>query len=88
LNETIAQMQQRLATLQPESLDILDDSAKHAGHAGAASGGGHYQLTIVSKQFAGKPQVARHRLIYQALGDMMQRQIHALSIAAYTPDQL
>ena len=80
-------MQQRLSGLQPESLDIVDDSAKHAGHAGAASGGGHYQLTIVSKQFAGKPQVARHRLIYQALGDMMQRQIHALSITAYTPDQ-
>ena len=80
-------MQQRLSGLQPESLDIVDDSAKHAGHAGAASGGGHYQLTIVSKQFAGKPQVARHRLIYQALGDMMQLQIHALSITAYTPDQ-
>jgi BolA family transcriptional regulator, general stress-responsive regulator len=88
LNETISLMQQRLNSLQPESLDIVDDSAKHAGHAGAASGGGHYQLTIVSKHFAGKPQVARHRLIYQALGDMMQRQIHALSIAAYTPDQL
>ncbi len=87
MNETIALMQQRLSGLQPESLDIIDDSAKHAGHAGAASGGGHYQLTIVSKQFAGKPQVARHRLIYQALGDMMQRQIHALSITAYTPDQ-
>lgn len=80
-------MQQRLASLQPESVDIVDDSAKHAGHAGAASGGGHYQLTIVSKAFAGKPQVARHRLIYQALGDMMQRQIHALSINAFTPDQ-
>ena len=88
MNETIAQMQQRLTSLQPERVDIVDDSAKHAGHAGAASGGGHYQLTIVSKQFAGKPQVARHRLIYQALGDMMQRQIHALSITAYTPDQL
>ena len=87
MNQTIALMQQRLSGLQPESLDIVDDSAKHAGHAGAASGGGHYQLTIVSKQFAGKPQVARHRLIYQALGDMMQRQIHALSITAYTPDQ-
>ena len=87
MSETIALMQQRLSGLQPESLDIVDDSAKHAGHAGAASGGGHYQLTIVSKQFAGKPQVARHRLIYQALGDMMQRQIHALSITAYTPDQ-
>ncbi len=88
MNEIISLMQQRLTSLQPESLDIVDDSAKHAGHAGAASGGGHYQLTIVSKQFAGKPQVARHRLIYQALGDLMQRQIHALSITAYTPDQL
>ncbi len=87
MSDTIAQMKQRLAQLQPESLDILDDSAKHAGHAGAASGGGHYQLTIVSNAFAGKPQLARHRLIYQALGDMMQRQIHALSIAAFTPDQ-
>ena len=87
MNETIVLMQQRLSGLQPESLDIVDDSAKHAGHAGAASGGGHYQLTIVSKQFDGKPQVARHRLIYQALGDMMQRLIHALSITAYTPDQ-
>ncbi len=87
MSDTIAQMKQRLAQLQPESVDILDDSAKHAGHAGAASGGGHYQLTIVSNAFAGKPQVARHRLIYQALGDMMQRQIHALSIAAFTPHQ-
>ncbi len=88
MNEIIALMQQRLSHLQPESVAIVDDSAKHAGHAGAAAGGGHYQLTIVSKQFAGKPQVARHRLVYQALGDMMQRQIHALSISAYTPDQL
>ena len=81
-------MQQRLTSLQPESMNIVDDSAKHVGHVGAASGGGHYQLTIVSKLFAGKPQVARHRLIYQALGDMMHRQIHALSIVANTPDQL
>lgn len=88
MSDTISQMKQRLAQLQPESMDIVDDSAMHAGHAGAASGGGHFQLTIISKAFAGKPQVARHRLIYQALGDMMQRQIHALSITAYTPDQL
>jgi BolA family transcriptional regulator, general stress-responsive regulator len=88
LNDTIELIKQRLVSLQPESIDIVDDSAKHAGHAGAASGGGHYQLTIVSQRFAGKTQVARHRLIYQTLGDLMQRQIHALSIAAYTPDQL
>lgn len=88
MSDTIALMRQRLDALQPESVDILDDSANHAGHAGAASGGGHFHLTIVSKHFAGKPQVARHRLIYQALGDLMPAQIHALSIAAYTPDQL
>jgi BolA family transcriptional regulator, general stress-responsive regulator len=88
LNDTIALMQQRLRSLQPDSLDIVDDSAKHAGHAGAVGGGGHYQLTIVSRQFAGKTPIARHRLIYQALGDLMQRQIHALAISAYTPDQL
>ncbi len=87
MNDTISLMRQRLTSLAPDSLDIVDDSAKHAGHAGAASGGGHFQLTIVSRQFAGKTQVARHRLIYQALGDLMQRQIHALSIAAFTPDQ-
>lgn len=88
LNDTIAAMRQRLSALEPDSLDIVDDSAKHAGHAGAASGGGHYQLTIVSRHFAGKTRIARHRLIYQALGDLMQRRIHAVSIAAYTPDQL
>ena len=87
MNDTISLMRQRLTSLEPDSVDIVDDSAKHAGHAGAASGGGHFQLTIVSRQFAGKTQVARHRLIYQALGDLMQRQIHALSIAAFTPDQ-
>lgn len=88
LNETIAVMRQRLSALEPDSLDIVDESAMHAGHAGAASGGGHYRLTIVSRRFAGKTQIARHRLIYQALGDLMQRHIHALSIEAYPPDQL
>lgn len=88
MNDTIALIKQRLGSLEPDSLDIVDESAKHAGHAGAASGGGHYQLTIVSRRFAGKTQIARHRLIYQALGDLMQRHIHALSIAAYTPDRL
>ncbi|MEO5860919.1 MAG: BolA family protein [Burkholderiales bacterium] len=80
-------MRQRLISLEPHSVGIVDDSAAHAGHAGAASGGGHYQLTIVSQRFAGKTQLARHRLIYQALGDLMQRHIHALSITAYPPDQ-
>ena len=85
---TIALMQDRLASLAPARLEISDDSHEHVGHAGAASGGGHYHVTIVSQAFAGKNLLARHRLVYQALGDLMQQRIHALAIAAYTPDQL
>jgi BolA protein len=85
---TIELMQQRLAVLQPESIEIVDDSALHAGHAGAKGGGGHYQLLIVSQQFAGKPTVARHRMVYDALQDMMREQIHALSIKAFAPDEI
>lgn len=80
-------IKQRLATLAAEQIEIIDDSALHAGHAGAASGGGHYRLLIVSHAFAGQTTVKRHRAIYAALGDMMQREIHALSIAALTPDE-
>ncbi|MGB9150327.1 MAG: BolA family protein [Burkholderiales bacterium] len=81
-------MQEKLAALAPAQLDIADESAAHAGHAGAKSGGGHFFLTIVSESFAGKPTLARHRMIYDALGDMMQREIHALSIKAYTAAEL
>jgi len=81
-------MQQHLAALEPESVEIADESAQHAGHAGAKGGGGHYQLIIVSQQFAGKPTVARHRLVYDALRDMMREQIHALSIKAFAPDEI
>ncbi len=77
---------QRLAALSPEHLDIADDSALHAGHAGALSGG-HYRLTIVSERFAGLATLARHRLVYQTLGELMQQGIHALSIQALTPDE-
>jgi BolA protein len=85
---TIEEMQQRLATLAPEAIEIGDDSALHAGHAGARSGGGHYNLTIVSPQFDGLLTIKRHRLIYNALGDLMQTKIHALSIKAYAPGEL
>ena len=82
----IEHMEARLrAALAPEALTLTDDSAAHAGHAGAASGGGHYHLNIVSPQFVGKQRVARHRLVYAALGDLMQQQIHALAITALTP---
>ena len=83
----IAAMRERLAVLAPQQLDITDDSAKHAGHAGAASGGGHYRMSIVSPRFAGLPTLARHRLVYDALGAMMKREIHALSIVARTPEE-
>ena len=80
-------IEQKLAALQPSRLELRDDSALHAGHEGAKSGGGHYALTIVSPLFTGKNTVARHRLIYAALGSMMQQQIHALAIRAYAPEE-
>lgn len=83
----VRSIEQGLATLQPSRLEIADDSALHAGHEGAKGGGGHYRLTIVSPQFAGKSTVARHRMIYAALGPMMQTQIHALAIRAYAPGE-
>ena len=75
-------------SLTPVSIEVVDESAQHAGHAGAKSGGGHYALTIVSAKFTGQSMVQRHRMIYAALGDAMRQEIHALSIRAYTPDEL
>lgn len=73
--------------LMPQALTVTDDSHKHAGHAGARDGQGHFGVDIVSSAFAGKLPLARHRLVYAALGDMMQTDIHALSIRARTPDE-
>jgi len=81
-------MQQRLSALKPESVEILDESGAHAGHEGAKSGGGHYQLTIVSREFDGKPAQLRHRMVYEALGPMMKKEIHALAIKAFAPDEI
>ena len=86
--DTLAQMRERLAALSPTNLHIEDESHLHAGHAGARSGGGHYRLDIVAAAFAGKNTVARHRLIYGALGDMMRGAIHALSINAQAPQDV
>ena len=80
-------LRDRLAFLAPLRLEVIDDSAKHAGHAGARSGGGHYQLLIVSEHFAGKSTLQRHRLIYDALGELMRSRIHALSIRSLTPEE-
>lgn len=73
--------------LSPESLEITDDSHLHVGHAGAKGGAGHYSVDIISSAFANLNTVARHRLIYDALSDLMPDQIHALSIKAATPDK-
>ena len=75
------------AALAPRHLDIRDDSHRHAGHAGARGGQGHFSVDIVSAAFAGKPPLARHRLVYAALDELMQADIHALSIRARTPDE-
>ena len=83
----IEEMQKRLAVLHPTQIDIVDESAQHAGHAGARGGGGHYRLVIISEAFRGMNSVGRHREIYKALGDMMSDQIHALSISAFTPEE-
>jgi BolA family transcriptional regulator, general stress-responsive regulator len=82
-----AQIRDCLQALDPERLELRDDSALHAGHEGARSGGGHFDLTIVSAQFAGQSTLARHRLVYAALGPLMRREIHALAIRAYAPGE-
>jgi BolA family transcriptional regulator, general stress-responsive regulator len=82
------QIEEKLKALQPELLEIVDESGSHAGHEGARSGGGHYQLTIVSPLFTGKPAQARHRMVYEALGPMMRSEIHALAIKALAPDEI
>lgn len=73
--------------LSPKQIEIIDNSAAHAGHIGAQSGGGHYHVTIVSDAFEGKTLVQRHQLVYKALGDMMKQQIHALGINAMSPSE-
>jgi len=88
MNDRIAMIRDRLtAGLSPTTLEITDDSHKHVGHAGAASGGGHFTVTIVAEAFTNKSLIQRHRLIYETLGDAMESEIHALSIKARTPSE-
>jgi len=84
---TVDTLRSRMAALEPSRLDIIDESHLHAGHAGARDGGGHFRMTIVSPRFAGMRTMERHRLVYDAAGDLMKRQIHALSITAKAPDE-
>ena len=75
------------AALQPESLDVLDDSAAHAGHGGFDPDGSHFRVRMVSGRFAGKPRLERHRLVYDALASMMHRDIHALVLDLRAPGE-
>lgn len=87
--DRVAAIEARLrAALQPENLTVVDESTAHAGHAGARAGGGHYALTIVARAFEGQSPLARHRMVYAALGELLQRDIHALRIKALTPEEL
>jgi BolA protein len=83
-----ATIRDRLAQLEPISIELRDESGKHVGHEGARSGGSHFRLTVISHRFSGKNKLERHRMIYAALGTLMQREIHALAIDAQAPDEL
>jgi BolA protein len=84
----LAKIRSRLeAELQPEELEVVDDSHRHAGHAGARDGRGHFQVRILSRRFAGKRTVERHRMVYAALGSLMQTDIHALGLVALSPEE-
>jgi len=80
-------LRERLADLQPTAFELHDDSAEHAGHAGAAAGGGHFSLLIVSKAFRGQPRLERHQSIFARVGDLLPHPIHALSIRALAPEE-
>ena len=81
------EIKRRLAALAPSTVEIEDESALHAGHEGARSGGGHYRLRIVAPAFAGKTTLERHRMVYDALGTLMHREIHALALRAHAPEE-
>ncbi len=87
--DVAATIRERLAALDPDSLEVFDDSADHAGHAGAReSGGGHFQVMVVARAFHGLSRVARHRVVYHALSDLIPHAIHALAIVAHTPEEI
>lgn len=87
-DERLREMEERLTkVLHPESLTVTDDSADHVGHAGAQGGGGHFTVTITASGFEGKNLLDRHRMVFEALSDMMESEIHALRIRAKLPEQ-
>ncbi len=89
MTERLEKIRARLdATFSPLICQLDDESAMHAGHAGAASGGGHYRLHLASALFEGKNRVSRHRLVYDCLLDMMQAEVHAIAITALAPSEM
>jgi BolA protein len=86
--QRMVQIRQALACLEPTVCELIDESTLHHGHAGAASGGGHFRLMLVSAQFNGIKRIARHRLVYDAVGVLMHTEIHALTINALAPSEL
>ncbi len=86
--ERLKMVEQRVrAAIDPVHLQILDESHRHRGHEGARSGGSHYRLTVVSERFVGRSRLARHRMLYDAVGDAMNREIHAFALRTYTPEE-
>jgi len=83
----LERLTERLQALEPDHLEVVDDSHHHAGHTGAADGRGHFTALIVSKRFTGLNTLRRHRLVYEAVGDMMTTDVHALSIQALAPGE-
>ena len=83
----LERLTERLQSLEPDQLEVVDDSHQHAGHAGAADGRGHFSVLLVSKRFTGMTTLRRHRLVYEVVGDMMVTDIHALSIQALAPGE-
>jgi BolA protein len=88
VSERVARIRARLQQLSPSELDIEDESHKHAGHAGARDGRGHFRVRVVAAAFSGESLLARHRRVYAALGDLMQTDIHALALDARAPEEL
>jgi BolA family transcriptional regulator, general stress-responsive regulator len=88
LSPVAAEIEARLrARFAPSHLEVVDDSARHVGHAGAAAGGGHYSCLVVSDWFRGRSSLERHRAVYAAVGDLMPRAVHALALSTLDPEE-
>lgn len=88
MNDRVKRIEQILRErLGAEQIEVRDESAQHAGHAGARGGGGHYAVTVVAARFRNLSTLERHRLVYEALGELLKQDIHALSVKAYAPEE-